>query len=54
MLLAGQWAFARNYLFKGGFRLGRTGLIVSLLNAYYTFAKLAKLAEIARGQRSAA
>lgn len=52
MMLAGQWAFLRNYVFKGGFRLGRTGLIVSLLNAYYTFAKLAKLAEIARTQRS--
>ena len=53
MLGATQWAFLRNYVFKGGFRLGRAGLIVSSLNAYYTFAKLAKLAERARKAQAA-
>jgi glycosyltransferase involved in cell wall biosynthesis len=42
------WAFFRNYVLKGGFRLGSAGFTVSTLNAYYTFAKMAKLAERAR------
>lgn len=42
---ASAWAFLRNYLLKGGLRLGTVGLTVSALNAYYTFAKLAKLDE---------
>ncbi len=39
------WAFFRNYLLKGGFRLGATGLTVSTLNSYYAYLKLAKLRE---------
>jgi glycosyltransferase involved in cell wall biosynthesis len=46
LLLAPNWAFFRNYFLKRGFLLGRAGLIVSALNAYYTFAKLAKLNEL--------
>jgi glycosyltransferase involved in cell wall biosynthesis len=38
-------AFLRNYLLRGGFKDGAAGLIVSLLNAYYVFIKLAKLWE---------
>jgi glycosyltransferase involved in cell wall biosynthesis len=45
---AAAWAFLRNYVLRGGFRLGGTGLIVSALNSHYTFAKLAKLRELAR------
>jgi glycosyltransferase involved in cell wall biosynthesis len=40
------WAFLRNYLLRGGFRLGQAGLAVSTLNSYYTYVKLAKLAEL--------
>ena len=39
-------AFLRNYVLKGGFRDGTAGLIVSGLNAYYVFLKLAKLWEL--------
>jgi glycosyltransferase involved in cell wall biosynthesis len=42
------WAFFRNYVLKGGFRLGQAGLTVSLLNTHYTHAKLAKLRELSR------
>jgi len=45
------WAFLRNYVLRGGVRLGGVGLTVSTLNAYYTFAKLAKLQERARTAR---
>jgi glycosyltransferase involved in cell wall biosynthesis len=48
-LAAPGWAFLRNYLLKGGFRLGEVGLTVSLLNTHYTHAKLAKLRELMRG-----
>jgi glycosyltransferase involved in cell wall biosynthesis len=41
------WAFLRNLVFRRGFLLGETGLTVSTLNAYYTYAKLAKLQEMA-------
>ena len=37
--------FFRNYILKGGFRDGETGLIVSLLNSEYVFLKYAKLLE---------
>ena len=43
------FAFLRNYLLKGGFRLGGVGFIVSVLNAYYVFLKLAKVWELSRG-----
>jgi glycosyltransferase involved in cell wall biosynthesis len=46
MAAAGLWAFFRNYVIKGGFVLGTPGLVISTLNAYYTFVKLAKLREI--------
>ena len=44
--LASTWAFLRNYVVRRGFLLGEAGLTVSVLNAYYTFAKLAKLREL--------
>ena len=39
-------AFVRNYVLRGGFRDGAVGLLVSRLNAYYVFLKLAKLWEL--------
>jgi len=48
LTLVPVWAFFRNYLLKGGILLGGAGLTVSTLNAYYTFLKLAKLAELSR------
>lgn len=39
----GPLAFLRNYVAKGGVTLGRVGLIVSTMNAYYVFLKFAKL-----------
>ena len=51
MTLAPAWAFLRNYVVKGGLFLGSAGLTVSTLNAYYTFVKLAKLAELSRDGR---
>jgi glycosyltransferase involved in cell wall biosynthesis len=47
MAAGATWAFFRNYLLKRGFLLGSTGFIVSVLNTHYTFAKLAKLRELA-------
>jgi len=41
-------AFVRNYLLKGGFRDGKPGLIVSLVNSYYVMLKFAKLWELQR------
>lgn len=46
--VASSWAFIRNYVIRRGFLLGEAGLTVSTLNAYYTFAKMAKLRELAR------
>ena len=40
------WAFLRNYVVRGGLRLGRVGLTISVLNSYYTFLKRAKLLEL--------
>jgi glycosyltransferase involved in cell wall biosynthesis len=48
MTAAATWAFFRNYVLKRGVLLGSTGLIVSVLNTHYTFAKLAKLRELGR------
>jgi len=39
------FAFLRNYVLRGGFRYGRAGLVISVLNSYYTFLKFAKLME---------
>ena len=44
-------AFARNYVLRGGFRQGTTGLLVSLMNSYYVLLKFAKLWEYQRRQR---
>jgi glycosyltransferase involved in cell wall biosynthesis len=46
LLVAPNWAFFRNYVLKRGFLLGRAGLTVSALNAFYTYAKHAKLDEL--------
>jgi glycosyltransferase involved in cell wall biosynthesis len=43
-------AFLRNYVLRAGFSQGTVGLIISLMNSYYVFLKLAKLWE---RQRSA-
>jgi glycosyltransferase involved in cell wall biosynthesis len=39
------FAFLRNYVLRGGFRNGSAGFIVSALNSYYVFLKLAKARE---------
>jgi hypothetical protein len=39
-------AFLRNYLLRGGVRDGAAGFLVSALNSYYVFLKLAKLWEM--------
>lgn len=44
-------AFLRNYLLKGGVRLGAVGVVVSVLNSYYVFLKLAKAWAAGRGPR---
>lgn len=41
-------AFLRNYLLKGGFRDGKAGLVISLVNSYYVMLKFAKLWELQR------
>jgi glycosyltransferase involved in cell wall biosynthesis len=51
ILVHAELAFARNFVLRAGFKDGAAGLIVSLLNSYYVFLKLAKLWE--RQQRSA-
>jgi hypothetical protein len=38
-------AFLRNYILRAGFKDGTVGFVVSLLNSYYVFLKLAKLWE---------
>jgi glycosyltransferase involved in cell wall biosynthesis len=53
IVIHAKFAFLRNYILRGGFTLGSAGLIVSTLNAYYVFLKLAKLWELARGRSSA-
>jgi glycosyltransferase involved in cell wall biosynthesis len=49
LLLHGPLAFLRNYVARGGFRLGAAGLVVSTLNGYYVFLKFAKLWQLQRG-----
>lgn len=46
LLFHGPLAFLRNYVAKGGFRLGAVGIIVSAMNAYYVFLKFAKLWQV--------
>jgi len=43
LLLHGPFAFLRNYVARGGFRLGAAGIIISMMNSYYVFLKYAKL-----------
>jgi hypothetical protein len=50
MVLHGNAAFLRNYVLRGGFRDGTTGLVVSALNAYYVMLKFVKLWELAHGK----
>jgi len=52
MALVPRLAFVRNYLVRGGIRLGWPGYTISRLNAYYTFLKLAKLAELQRTRKA--
>ena len=42
VVLHPPFAFLRNYVIRGGFRNGGAGFIVSVLNSYYVFLKLAK------------
>jgi glycosyltransferase involved in cell wall biosynthesis len=49
MALHPPFAFFRNYVLRGGFRIGGAGLVVSVLNSYYVFLKLAKAWDLARG-----
>jgi glycosyltransferase involved in cell wall biosynthesis len=51
MFAGASWAFLRNYVLKGGLALGSAGFIVSVLNTYYTFVKLAKLRELDQAVR---
>lgn len=53
IVLHPPFAFLRNYVLRGGFRNGAAGLIVSTLNSYYVFLKLAKAWEM-RGARGEA
>jgi glycosyltransferase involved in cell wall biosynthesis len=46
VMAGASYAFFRNYVLKRGFLLGSAGLIVSILNTHYTFAKLTKLREL--------
>jgi glycosyltransferase involved in cell wall biosynthesis len=46
-----KFAFLRNYILKGGFRDGKAGLVISLVNSYYVFLKFAKLWELQRKPR---
>ena len=45
-------AFLRNYILRGGFRAGRAGLAVSLLNSYYVLLKHVKLLELQEAGRA--
>lgn len=47
------FAFLRNYVLRGGCRLGSAGFIISVLNSYYVFLKLAKSREGAVASRPA-
>lgn len=44
-LSTASFALLRNYLLRGGLFYGRAGLVISVLNSYYTFLKFAKLME---------
>jgi glycosyltransferase involved in cell wall biosynthesis len=46
MFIHPRLAFVRNYLLRGGIAEGAAGLLVSQMNSYYVFLKLAKLWEL--------
>ena len=46
--LAAAWALVRNLVLRRGLLLGRVGLTVSVLNAFYTWLKLVRLREPGR------
>lgn len=48
------FAFFRNYVLRAGFREGGVGFLVSVLNSYYVFLKLAKAWQVSRGSRTEA
>jgi glycosyltransferase involved in cell wall biosynthesis len=48
------FAFLRNYVLRGGFRNGGAGFVVSVLNSYYVFLKLAKAREMPGTSRPSA
>ena len=50
MALHPWFAFVRNYILRRGFKDGTAGFLVSLLNSYYVFLKLAKLWERRHGR----
>jgi len=51
LILHPPFAFLRNYILRGGVLLGRVGFVVSALNSYYVFLKLAKAWALDRGSR---
>jgi glycosyltransferase involved in cell wall biosynthesis len=48
LLVQGPAAFLRNYVLRGGWRDGRVGLVIALMNAYYVLLKHIKLWEMQR------
>lgn len=50
IIVHAKLAFLRNFVLRGGFRQGSTGLVVSLLNSYYVMLKFTKLWELQRRQ----
>ncbi len=48
------FAFVRNYILRRGVTDGAAGFVISVLNAYYVFLKLAKLWELQRTHTGAA
>ena len=48
------FAFLRNYVLRGGWRLGSVGFVVSVLNTYYVFLKLAKTWDRSRRSKAGA
>jgi glycosyltransferase involved in cell wall biosynthesis len=51
VILHPPFAFLRNYVLKRGFTQGAAGFVVSVLNSYYVFLKMAKGWERSRGAR---
>jgi glycosyltransferase involved in cell wall biosynthesis len=51
MLIHPRLAFVRNYVLRGGIAEGAAGLLVSRMNSYYVFLKLAKLWELQHSSR---